>query len=100
MNAQNDRGLRLRARRLTPRSAACALLTVTLTVNSAAAQTAIRIEPPAQHKVSWLTRVYETRNVPPINLANTSRLDSLIRAGNLYVSARDVVALVLENNID
>ncbi len=36
----------------------------------------------------------------PINLANTSRFDSLIRAGNLYLSAQDVVALALENNID
>ncbi len=40
------------------------------------------------------------RQIPPINLANSSRFDSLIRAGNLYVSAQDVVALALENNID
>ena len=36
----------------------------------------------------------------PINLGNSSRLDSLIRAGNLYLSAQDVIALALENNID
>jgi outer membrane protein TolC len=48
----------------------------------------------------WLTRPYKARPVPPINLANTSRLDSLIRGGNLYLSAQDVVALALENNID
>lgn len=43
---------------------------------------------------------YRTRNVPAINLANSSRLDSLVRAGNLYLTAQDVVALAIENNID
>lgn len=38
--------------------------------------------------------------MPPINLANSSRLASLIRAGNLYLTAQDVIALALENNID
>ncbi|QOY87419.1 TolC family protein [Paludibaculum fermentans] len=43
---------------------------------------------------------YRTRDVPAINLANSSRLDSLVRAGNLYLTAQDVVALAIENNID
>jgi outer membrane protein TolC len=38
--------------------------------------------------------------VPNIRLQNSSRFGSLIRAGNLYLSARDVVALAIENNID
>jgi outer membrane protein TolC len=38
--------------------------------------------------------------VPAIRLQNSSRLVSLIRAGNLYLSARDVVALAIEDNID
>jgi outer membrane protein len=50
--------------------------------------------------IGWLTDPYRPRYVPPINLANTSRLSSLIRAGNLYLSAQDVIALALENNID
>jgi len=33
-------------------------------------------------------------------LGNTPRLESLIRAGNLYLSAQDVIALALENNVD
>ncbi|MBN9657208.1 MAG: TolC family protein [Acidobacteria bacterium] len=33
-------------------------------------------------------------------MANSSRLDSLVRAGNLYLTAQDVVALAIENNID
>ena len=65
----------------------------------AADQTAVRID--AQNGgMGWLTRPYQARTVPPINLANTTRLQSLERAGNLYLSAQDVVALAIENSID
>ena len=36
----------------------------------------------------------------PATLSNTPRLESLVRAGNLYLSVQDVIALVLENNLD
>jgi outer membrane protein len=65
----------------------------------ARAEENVRIEA-AHGKLGWVTRPYQSRYVPPVNLANTSRLDSLIRAGNLYLTAQDVVALALENNID
>ncbi|MFN7997595.1 MAG: TolC family protein [Bryobacteraceae bacterium] len=42
----------------------------------------------------------ERRYVPPARLANSPRLESLVRGGNLYLSVQDVVALVLENNLD
>jgi outer membrane protein TolC len=42
----------------------------------------------------------ERRIVSPANLSNSPRLESLVRAGNLYLSAQDVIALALENNID
>jgi outer membrane protein TolC len=42
----------------------------------------------------------ERRIVSPATLGNTPRLESLIRAGNLYLSAQDVIALALENNVD
>jgi outer membrane protein len=42
----------------------------------------------------------ERRIVSPATLSNTARLESLIRAGNLYLSAQDVIALALENNVD
>src|SRR5947209_4954454 len=76
------------------------LLTVLVAVQSSSAQTAVRIDPAPESKLGWLIRPYQARDVPPINLANTSRLESLLRAGNLYLSSRDVVALVLENNLD
>jgi outer membrane protein len=42
----------------------------------------------------------ERRIVSPATLGNTPRLESLMRAGNLYLSAQDVIALALENNVD
>jgi outer membrane protein TolC len=42
----------------------------------------------------------EKRVVPPARLNNSPRLESLVRAGNLYLSVQDVIALVLENNLD
>ena len=47
-----------------------------------------------------LTRPYQRRVIPPINLTNTNRLQALVRAGNLYLSGQDVIALALENNLD
>ena len=42
----------------------------------------------------------DKRIVPPARLANSPRLESLVRSGNLYLSVQDVIALVLENNLD
>jgi len=42
----------------------------------------------------------EKRTVPPVKLVNTPRLQQLVRSGNLYLSAQDVIALALENNLD
>lgn len=66
---------------------------------SAAAQNAIQVEPP-HGAFNWLTHSYRQRTVPPINLANSDRLEALVRGGNLYLSAQDVIALALENNLD
>jgi outer membrane protein len=42
----------------------------------------------------------EKRIVSPVRLTNSTRLESLLRGGNLYLSVSDVIALVLENNLD
>ena len=42
----------------------------------------------------------EQRTVSPAVLSNTPRLESLLHAGNLYLSVQDVIALTLENNLD
>src|SRR3954452_10086191 len=43
---------------------------------------------------------YIPRNVEPPNLSNTSRIDSLMHDGKLYLSLNDAIALTLENNLD
>jgi len=40
------------------------------------------------------------RPVAPAKLNNTTRLESLLSGGNLYLSVDDVIALTLENNLD
>ena len=65
----------------------------------AAAEDEVRIDP-AQGRLGWLTNPYRQRTVPAIDLNNSPRLESLVRAGNLYLTAPDVVALAIENNLD
>jgi outer membrane protein TolC len=43
---------------------------------------------------------YTSRHVAEPNLANTPRIDQLMRDGKLYISMNDAVALALENNLD
>jgi len=58
--------------------------------------------PPQPRYVGPILRPFhlEKRVVPPAKLTNTPRLESLVRGGNLYLTAQDVIALVLENNLD
>ncbi len=65
----------------------------------AAAQQEISVQPPTGGW-SFVTGNYRAGSVPAIRLQNSSRFASLIRAGNLYLSSRDIVALAIENNID
>lgn len=45
-------------------------------------------------------RPYKPTEIPPAHLENSGRLAGLIRAGMLYLTVQDAIALVLENNID
>src|SRR5712671_3648880 len=60
------------------------------------------IDPRPLPKIGPLLRPFhlEKRQVSPARLTNTPRLESLVRAGNLYLSVQDVIALALENNLD
>jgi outer membrane protein len=75
------------------------LCAATLLAAPGSAQNAIRIDP-ATGPLGWLLNPYRARSVPPINLSNTPRLEALVRGGNLYLTAQDVVALAIENNLD
>jgi len=59
-----------------------------------------QLESERPHWYSTITRPYEARTVPPVNVSNSGRLDSLVRAGTLYLSLADAIALALENNLD
>src|SRR5436190_16090433 len=43
---------------------------------------------------------YRPREVSPVKMQNSQRIFDLMRAGQLYLSLDDAIALVLENNLD
>jgi outer membrane protein TolC len=47
-----------------------------------------------------LTHPYRDHGIAPVNLENSNRLESLLRAGRLYLSLQDAIALAIENNLD
>jgi outer membrane protein len=47
-----------------------------------------------------LIRPYKTPTVLPARLSNSSRLGSLLRAGKLYLTLSDAIAIAIENNLD
>lgn len=48
----------------------------------------------------WVTRPYRRPDIPVISLQNSNRGEQLIRAGKIYLSLQDAIALALENNLD
>ena len=55
---------------------------------------------PVKPAVPAIVRPYLAPEIPPIRVANSGRLRDLMRAGILYLTAQDAIALALENNID
>lgn len=47
-----------------------------------------------------LVEAYRTPSVAPVRLANSRRLESLLRDGTIVLSVQDAIALALENNLD
>ncbi len=45
-------------------------------------------------------RSYRADTVPPLRVSDSSRLHAMIRAGNLYLTAPDAIAIAIENNSD
>ncbi len=80
-----------------PIAVLCVLLTVAPWTY---AQQSPQLETERPHWYSRFTIPYEPRTVPPVNVSNSGRLDSLLRAGKLYLSLSDAIALALENNLD
>ncbi len=84
-----DSGRRMRLSHL----AICTILSSQLV----AQQMPIQVAPPP---FRFPIRSYAPQQVPPIRLANGSRLHDLIRAGKLYLSVEDALALAIENNLN
>lgn len=61
------------------------------------AQEPLALEKPA---VPGFVRPYVGPVTPPARLKNSDRLHSLIRAGKLYLTVQDAIALAIENNLD
>ena len=78
----------------------CPLALITSAFGQTTASSAVRIDDLPGGGLGKLTHPYRPRYVPPISLSNSSRLESLVRGGNLYLTAQDVIALAIENNID
>jgi len=68
-----------------------------LLVSQASAQESLRAEKP---KVPVIVRPYQAPTIPPARLKNSDRLHSFIRAGKLYLTVQDAIALAIENNLD
>jgi outer membrane protein TolC len=49
---------------------------------------------------SWLTNNYVGHPEPAVSYEDSPRLEKLMRAGAIYLSLRDAIALALENNLD
>src|SRR5215471_20164345 len=61
------------------------------------------LPPVGGHGGHWydpLTAPYRAPHVPPVDFSNTRRIDTLLRAGNLYLSLPDAISLAIENNLD
>ncbi|HET8549969.1 MAG TPA: TolC family protein [Bryobacteraceae bacterium] len=77
------------------------LCTALMLVPSVQAQQA----PADQRNGSWLARNsftgrFRYSEIEPINITNSPRLEQLVRAGRIYLSLQDAIALALENNLD
>jgi outer membrane protein len=55
---------------------------------------------PVRPTVPILWRPYTSTTVPPARFSDSGRMQVLIRAGKLYLTLHDAIALALENNID
>jgi outer membrane protein len=74
--------------------ALCCLLTVPLWAQEG--QSVAPVKPSG----SLIVRPYKAAYIPPLPLSNSGRLRQLVRAGKLYLTVQDAIALALENNID
>src|SRR3954454_1888138 len=64
------------------------------------AQTAQITGEPSHGIIGWFSNNYTAHPMARPSFEDSPRLDKLMRAGNIYLSLRDAIALALENNLD
>ena len=77
-----------------------ALALCVLVASPAFGQTDSFVQPGKGGFINWFTRPYSPHRVDALEFGDSGRIDKLIRAGNIYLSLRDAIALALENNLD
>lgn len=77
-----------------------ALVLCTLIASPVFGQTNSFTEPGKGGFIQWFARPYAPHRVSQISFVDSDRIDKLMRAGNIYLSLRDAIALALENNLD
>jgi outer membrane protein len=80
------------------------LLTILAGASCALAQTDTRApvveNPNAHEKFGFIRSPYQPKRVSPFDQQNSARIYDLMRAGNIYLSLSDAIALAIENNLD
>src|SRR5580692_900478 len=78
------------------------LLMIIAGASRALAQTDTRVpvveNPNAHEKFGFIRSPYQAKGVNPFDQQNSARIYDLMRAGNIYLSLADAVALAIENN--
>src|SRR5258708_39757407 len=49
---------------------------------------------------NWMTNNYTPHPISNVSFEDSPRIEKLMRAGSIYLSLRDAIALALENNLD
>jgi len=63
-------------------------------------QTQSFAQDPSHGVIAGVTRPFRPRTVGSVSFVDSPRIDKLMRAGSIYLSLRDAIALALENNLD
>jgi outer membrane protein TolC len=77
-----------------------ALLLCALVALPGFGQTQSFAQDPSHGAIAGFTRPFRAHPVSGVSFADSPRIDKLMRAGSIYLSLRDAIALALENNLD
>lgn len=92
------KGVPLRGQKTKAQKTLRALVAIGCTLSQVCAQESAQVvEKPNK---PFLIRSYAPTSLAPVRLTNSSRVHQLMRAGKLYLTVQDAIALAIENNLD